>query len=137
MERALLISSELFCVSCSLISISPLIPTTLRYIEKTQCHVLQSVPVAQAEAIVHRHAEYDRIKVGVLPDHIQVVSHRVRLLNGVMNQKNSTGDKLLRVKLVKIVQLPFFVGIHKHQIERSLKLWHLRMGIAPDESDSL
>ncbi len=78
------------------------------------------MPIAQAETVVHRQAQGDRVKVGMLPDHIKVIPHGVGLSNGVVNRKDSPGDKLLRVEFFEVVHLPFFVGIQEHEIERPL-----------------
>ena len=90
--------------------------------------------IAQAKTIVHCHAQDDCVKVGMFPDHFQVILHGAGLLDGVVNRKNSTGDKLLWVEFVEVVHLPLFVGIHEHEIEKPLELCHLHMGVAFDES---
>ena len=83
------------------------------------------MPVAQAKAVVHRRAQGDRIKVGMLPDHLQIILHGAGLPDGVVDRKHPSGKKLFRVELVEVVQLSLFVGIHENEIERTLDLCHL------------
>jgi hypothetical protein len=95
------------------------------------------MPIAQAKAIVHRHTQGDRVKVKMLADHFKVIPHGVGLSDSVVNRKNSAGKELLRVKFVKVVQLPLFVGIQKDEVETPLKFYDFRMRVTLDTRYSL
>lgn len=95
------------------------------------------MPIAQAKAIVHRHAQGDGVKVGMFPDHIEVILHGVGLPDGVVNQKNSAWNELLREEFFEVVHLPLFVRIHEYEIKRPLELCYLHMRIALDAGYTL
>ena len=67
--------------------------------------------IAQAKTVVHRQSQGDRVKIGMSPDHIKVISHGMGLPDSVMNRENATGNKLFGVELFEIVHLSLFVSI--------------------------
>jgi len=63
------------------------------------------VAVAQAKTVVHRHAQDDRVKVRMFPDHFQVILHGAGLRDGVVNRENAAGDELSGVYLIEVIHL--------------------------------
>ena len=80
------------------------------------------MPVAQAEAVLHGHAQDERVKIKMLLNHIEIISHGVGLFDGIMDHKHGTREKFPRVKFLEVVELPLLVGIHKDKIKGLLDL---------------
>lgn len=72
----------------------------------------------------------NRIKVGMIPDQVEVILHRIPHPDGVVHCDDAPWNEFPRVKLVEIIRLAFLVCVQKHEIERAIERRNELMRVA-------
>ena len=76
-------------------------------------------------------------KSGCAAHQVEIVSHGAGLVDGIVDGEEAAGGELPRIQLVKVVDLPFLVGVQEDEVERARECVDLRMCVAMDQRDPL